>query len=117
MAKKTFDLYTFVAGTALASELPFQLSCNCGGVITIMPPVQEESVICSVCERSICMVAIEGDPGYIIGRDASGKSMLIPVQGSSATPLDQMPQGERDEILRKAEQFTKEHEQKHGSAK
>lgn len=37
--KKIFDLYTFVAGAALETGKPFPLECNCGAVVTIMPPV------------------------------------------------------------------------------
>jgi hypothetical protein len=38
--KKTFDLYTFVAGAALETGKPFPLECNCGAVVTIMPPFE-----------------------------------------------------------------------------
>ena len=82
MAEK-FDLYTFVAGAALERGSPFPLSCNCGGVVTIMPPFQDEFVICPLCESKIKMLVIEGDPGYIIGADPDGTPKLLPVQGSA----------------------------------
>jgi len=37
---KQYDLYIFVAGAALEKGEPFQIYCNCGGVVTIMPPFQ-----------------------------------------------------------------------------
>ncbi len=96
MAKRTqkLDLYAFVAGAALKPGRPFLLECNCGGVVTIMPPLEEEYVICAVCESSIRMLVLEGDPGYIIGADADGKPLKLPlglflfgVQSASVDPL------------------------------
>jgi hypothetical protein len=98
-----FDLYTFVAGTALEATKPFPLECNCGGVVTIMPPFQDEYVVCPRCESMIKTMVIEGDPGYIIGRDASHKPMLIPVQGSSKPHPNELTPAERDEILAKVQ--------------
>ena len=80
-----FDLYTFVAGAALECGNPFPLKCNCGGVVTIMPPFQDEYVVCPRCESRIKIIVIEGDPGYIIGADPDGTPKLLPVQGSCKT--------------------------------
>ena len=55
------ELYTFIAGAALKENIPFPVNCNCGGVITIMPPMQEDKVICPKCESIIKMLIIEGD--------------------------------------------------------
>jgi hypothetical protein len=96
--KKEFDLYTFVAGAALEKDKPFQLECNCGGVVTIMPPFQDEYVVCARCESKIKMLVIEGDPGYIIGADSDGPK-LLPVQGSSQPHPNMLPDSEREAIL------------------
>ncbi|MGB8297678.1 MAG: hypothetical protein WCG85_19840 [Polyangia bacterium] len=97
--RKRFDLYTFVASAALEGGNPFQLGCNCGGVVTIMPPFQDEYVVCPRCESTIKMLVVEGDPGYIIGADASGNPTLLPVQGSSKPHPAQLSKRERDAIL------------------
>ena len=55
---KKFDLYTFVAGAALETGEPFPLECNCGGVVTIMPPFQDEYVVCARCESTIKMLVM-----------------------------------------------------------
>ena len=60
--KPKFDLYTFIAGAALEKGEPFPLECNCSGVVTIMPPFQDEFVVCPRCESRIRMLVIEGDP-------------------------------------------------------
>jgi hypothetical protein len=101
MAKQPehFDLYTFVAGAALESGTPFALECNCGGVITIMPPFQDEYVVCPQCESRIKMLVIEGDPGYIIGADSDGAPKLLPVQGSSKPHPNILSAAARDAIL------------------
>lgn len=93
MAKKNkvFDLYTFVAGAALEADAPFALECNCGAVVTIMPPFQDEYVVCPRCEASIRMLVVEGDPGYIIGAGPDGNPTLLPVQGSSRDLLPGIP--------------------------
>jgi len=96
-----FDLYTFVAGAALESGKPFQLECNCGGVVTIMPPFQDEYVVCARCESRIKMLVVEGDPGYIIGADSDGTPKLLPVQGSSKPHPSKLSVVEREAILSK----------------
>lgn len=99
MSKKKFDLYTFVAGAALNTGKAFPLECNCGGIVTIMPPFEDEYVVCASCEAVIKMLVIEGDPGYIIGKNHNGEPMLIPVQGSSEPhPMHLSPE-EREAML------------------
>lgn len=82
------DLFTFVAGAAVERGEPLPITCNCGGVITIMPPLQEDLVVCARCEIRIKVLVLEGDPGYVFGSDPSGEPMLIPVQGSSKEKLE-----------------------------
>ena len=82
MAKKLKpDLFTFVAEVAVERGDPIPITCNCGGVITIMPPLQEELVVCAKCESRIKLLVLSGDPGYVMGRSPTGEPMLIPVQG------------------------------------
>ena len=82
------DLFTFVAGVAAERNEPLPITCNCCGVITIMPPIQENLVVCARCESPIKILVLEGDPGYVFGADPSGEPMLIPVQGSSKEKLE-----------------------------
>ena len=96
---KTFDLYAFVAGAALETGKPFPLECNCGAIVTIMPPFDDEHVVCARCEATIKMLVIEGDPGYIIGQGADGRPTLLPVQGSSMPHPSQLSSKERATIL------------------
>lgn len=114
MREKKFDLHAFVAGAALESGEPFQLSCNCGGVVTIMPPFQDEYVICPECESSIRMLVIDGDPGYIVGATPDGDPTLLPVQGSSVPHPDSLPPERKDEMLRSARARMKEEGAKRG---
>jgi hypothetical protein len=99
-SQRSFDLYTFVAGDAVRSDNPFPLKCNCGAVVTIMPPFQDEFVVCPTCERTIKMLVVDGDPGYVFGSDPkTSEPMLIPVQGSSEKALSLSPE-EREKLLR-----------------
>ena len=97
--QEKFDLYTFVAGAALEAGKPFIVECNCGGVVTIMPPFQDEYVICARCKSKIRMLVVEGDPGYIIGADPDGTPRLLPVQGSSRPHPSKLSAAECDAIL------------------
>ncbi|MDH1674464.1 hypothetical protein [Comamonas aquatica] len=101
MPKKKFDLYTFVAGQALEGGIPFPLECNCGGTVTIMPPFQDEYVVCPSCEATIKMLVLEGDPGYVLGADPEGTPKLLPVQGSRMPSPSELSAREREEILAK----------------
>lgn len=96
--KPKFDLVTFVAGAAVERGEVLFLKCNCGGAITVMPPLQEEVVVCPICESRIRIHVLEGDPGYIAGLGVDGKTpILILVQGSSVPPLSPK---EREEALK-----------------
>jgi len=81
------DLFTFVAGIAVERGDPIPITCNCDSVITIMPPLQEELVVCPNCESRIKLLVLTGDPGYVMGRAPTGEPILIPVQGSSPEKL------------------------------
>lgn len=94
-----YDLYTFVAGVALEKGEPFNLHCNCGGFVTIMPPFQEEYVVCPRCESKIRIMVLEGDSRYIIGATAEGEPTLIPVQGSSAPHPSTLSPEKRESLL------------------
>jgi len=98
MSKLKPDLFTFVAGVAVQRGDPIPISCNCGGVITVMPPLQEELVVCAKCESRIKVLVLSGDPGYVMGRAPTGEPMLIPVQGSSEEKLQITPE-ERQKAL------------------
>lgn len=112
MSQRQFDLYTFVAGAALESGKPFPLECNCGGVVTIMPPFQDEYVVCPRCESRIRMLAIEGDPGYIIGADPDGTPKLLPVQGSSVPHPSKLSASECEAILARVQEQLKAKDKK-----
>lgn len=97
--KKKFDFYTFVANAALETGKPLPLECNCGAVVTIMPPFEDEDVVCARCEATIKMLIIEGDPGYIIGQDTDRQPTLLPVQGSLKPHPSALDREERETIL------------------
>ena len=97
-------LYTFIAGAAIEGNDPFIVKCNCEGEIRIMPPMQENQVICPVCESIIKMIVIDGDPGYVIGQTPDGETTLLPVQGSKSKPLNMLSKEERDSILKEVKE-------------
>ena len=107
------DLFTFVAEIAVERGEPIPITCNCGSVITIMPPLQEELVVCPGCESRIKLLVLSGDPGYVLGSAPSGEPMLIPVQGSSKEKLEVSP-AERQRMLDEALKHWENSEQRPG---
>lgn len=103
------DLFTFVAEIALQRGQAVPISCNCGGVITIMPPMQEDLVVCPSCESRIKINVLSGDPGYVMGMSPDGEPMLIPVQGSSREKLE-MSAEERRRVLEEIREKWKQKE-------
>lgn len=107
------ELYTFVAGKALEKNVPFILQCNCGGTVTIMPPLQEKQVVCARCETIIKMIIVDGDPGFVIGKDADNEITLLPVQGSSID-IKIVSEEERRAIIEKVKNDIKKVEGENG---
>jgi hypothetical protein len=100
MAKQDYDLHTFVAGAALQAGQTFQLQCNCGGIAPITPPLSTEFVICPKCMSKIRVMVLEGDPGYLLGKDPkTGKEFLFQAQGSTAPPPQTLPLEEQERII------------------
>jgi hypothetical protein len=71
-----------------------------------MPPFEEEFVVCPNCESSIKILVIQGDPGFIIGRDSDGEVTLLPVQGS--TKARDMSPEDRERALQQAREFARD---------
>jgi hypothetical protein len=93
------NLVTFLSGPALKKGKPFPVRCNCAATITLMPPFEEEQVICPDCEASIKLLVIDGPVGYVYGRDPDGTPRLIHVQGSSSPHPDTLSPERRAELL------------------
>jgi len=99
MAKQDYDLHTFIAGAALTVGQTFHVECNCGGTAPITPPLKTEFVICPKCTAKIRVMVLDGDPGYMLGCDPSGKEFLFTAQGSSTKPVHELTQAEQEAII------------------
>ena len=111
MAKQDYDLHTFVAGDALKAGQTFHVECNCGGTAPITPPLKTEFVICPKCTAKIGVRVLDGDPGYMLGRDPSGREFLFIAQGSSVTPVHQLSQTEQEAIIGEIKKQTTGHKE------
>lgn len=102
MAQRKSDLYAFVAGDAVEackrSGTVFQVKCNCGGEV---PLLVGQPLRCLACLRSIGVLVLDGDPGYVVG-SVDGTPALLPVQGSQAPPLSSLSVEERERMLQQA---------------
>lgn len=107
VTENDYDLHTFIAESALRPGMAFNVQCNCGGVAPVTPPLKTEFVVCPKCLSKIRLLILEGDPGYILGRDPqSGKEFLIRAQGSSVPPPETLPDKERARIIAKMKKAT-----------
>jgi len=100
MAGRKSDLYALVAGDAIerahVDGSEFEVTCNCGGKA---PLIADQPIRCPQCLRSIAVIVLEGDPGYVLGAEPSGEPRLLPVQGSTTRPLSSLSPAEYRRIL------------------
>ena len=105
--QKSYDQYNFVAGDAVAASKPIELQCKCGGLVTVVPPLQQDYATCPKCGLTIGMVVIAGDPGFMVATPPGGKPKLYGVRGSTKPHPDTLSSEERERILAQWEQANK----------
>lgn len=98
---QTFELYTFVAETALLTGSSFNLRCNCGEECPLRPPLAADHVVCPRCHSRIKFLILEGSPEYVVCAKATGEPFLCPVQGSAAREPSILSQEEQQRAIRK----------------
>jgi len=99
------DLTTFISNEAVQSDEGIPIMCNCSFMSLWIPKRGSaiEHITCWACGSSIRILGLEGDGGYIFGK-VNGKTTLFDVQASKALPSWRLPEGEREQIIRKFEQ-------------
>ncbi len=91
--------YFFVLSSLIGSSKTIELPCMCGHINTWKPPHNDSDLFCMGCGSSFNLMAMEGDPGYII--TSNGPTKVI---GSSAPDFQDLPEEEQQELLRKVEE-------------
>lgn len=88
--------YFFVLSSLIGSGETIELPCICGFINKWKPPHNDSDLFCLGCGSSYNLMAMEGDPGYII--TSNGPTKVI---GSSAPDFQDLPKEEQQELLRK----------------
>ncbi len=96
--KATCQLFAWVANAALRSSEDVGIHCNCGTEVPWRSPFQENTLVCPNCGRTIGLMVVSGDPGYIPGVNPDGTHFPMTVHGSRSKPAYLMSVEERQRI-------------------
>ena len=88
--------YFFVLSSLIGSSKTIELPCMCGYINIWKPPHNDSDLFCMGCGSSFNLMAVDGDPGYIITNKEPAK-----VIGSSVPDFQDLPREEQQEILKK----------------
>lgn len=88
--------YFFVLSSLVGSGETIELPCMCGYINKWKTPHNDSDLFCMGCGSSFNLMAMEGDPGYII--TSNGPTKVI---GSSTPDFQDLPKEEQQELLRK----------------
>lgn len=88
--------YFFVLSSLIGSGETIELPCMCGYTNIWNAPHDDSDLFCMGCGSSFNLMAMEGDPGYIITSNGPVK-----VIGSSAPDFQDLPKEEQQELLKK----------------
>lgn len=88
--------YFFVRSCLIGSSKVIDLPCLCGFLNKWKPPHNNSDLFCMGCGSSYNIMAMEGDPGYIITNNGPVK-----VIGSEVPDFQDLPEKQQQEILKK----------------
>lgn len=90
------NYYFFVCSSLIGSEKTIELPCICGYINNWNPPHDNSDLFCMGCGSSYNIIAMDGDPGYIITSNGPVK-----VIGSTAPDFEDLPFEKQQELIQK----------------
>ncbi len=90
------NYYFFVCSSLIGSQNTIELPCICGYVNCWKPPHNNSDLFCMGCGSSYDIMAMDGDPGYIITSNGPVK-----VIGSSVPDFQDLPFEKQKELMEK----------------
>ncbi len=90
------NYFFFVCSSLIGSESTVELPCICGYINYWKPPHNNSDLFCKGCGSSYNILAMDGDPGYIITNNGPVK-----VIGSSVPDFQDLPFEKQQELLKK----------------
>ncbi len=96
------NYYFFVCSSLIGSDNTIELPCICGHINKWKPPHDNSDLFCIGCGSSYNIMAMDGDPGYII--TSNGPARVI---GSSAPDFKDLPFSKQQELMQKVAELKK----------
>ncbi|MCJ4607324.1 MULTISPECIES: hypothetical protein [Enterobacterales] len=90
------NYYFFVCSSLIGSKNTIELPCICGYINNWKSPHNDSDLFCMGCGSSYNILAMDGDPGYIITSNGPVK-----VIGSTAPDFDDLPFEKQQELMQK----------------
>lgn len=90
------NYYFFVCSTLIGSKNTIELPCICGHINFWNPPHDNSDLFCMGCGSSYNILALDGDPGYIITNNGPVK-----VIGSTVPYFQDLPLKKQQELMQK----------------
>ena len=90
------NYYFFVCSSLIGSQNTIDLPCICEYINHWKPPHNDSDLFCMGCGSSYNIMAMDGDPGYIITSNGPVK-----VIGSTAPDFQDLPFEKQQELLQK----------------
>jgi len=90
------NYYFFVCSSLIGSQNTIELPCICGYINKWKSPHKDSDLFCIGCGSSYNIIAMDGDPGYIITSNGPVK-----VIGSSAPDFQDLPFEKQQELMQK----------------
>ncbi len=97
------NYYFFVCSSLIGSKNTIELPCICGHTNRWNPPHDNSDLFCIGCGSSYNIMAMEGDPGYIITSNGPVK-----VIGSSVPDFQDLPLEKQKELMEKVRECVKD---------
>jgi hypothetical protein len=97
------NYYFFVCSSLIGSQETIELPCQCGYINKWKPPHNNSDLFCIGCGSSYNIMAVEGDPSYIITSNGPVK-----VIGSSAPDFQDLPFEKQQELMQKVAECKEE---------
>lgn len=95
------NYFFFVCSSLIKSKESIELPCICNHVNYWEPPHNSSDLYCKGCGSSYNIIALDGDPGYIITNNGPVK-----VLGSKAPDFHDLPLKEQQQLLKKVAEFS-----------
>jgi len=96
------NYFFFVRSSLIKSSEAIELPCLCGHINHWKPPHKDSDLFCKGCGSSYNIIAIDGDPGYIITSNGPAK-----VIGSDVPDFKDLSQEKQIEMMAQIEKLNK----------